>query len=413
MTALRFQLPFGGRAKITEEVVAIVERHRQHGATDLEAGGFLLGRMIRDTLDVVADEVTEPGPHDERTRFGFHLEDLAHHQAGVNDAWERSAGTCCFLGDWHTHAEPDPTPSSVDLHGWRKRLACDASDQYPRLLFVIVGTVRTRVWQGDRITGEIREATPITDGEALDADVRRAFSEHRHITISAGGFAMKTPFTLGVARDIADALCHARNVALIYPGDPRREAVILALGAVHALGLGGWDVAHARQSVSVTLPPVGSVAAGLLSAIPYVGPLLHRAIGDATQTTVYLSPDAAADPVTLLAVIAHELGHCDQIAAGGLAWCAAYGLVPEVRAGAEAPCYAQDCAVIHALRGDSPQALMDGALERLLSYGLGGDDTMELARGVLNVMRRTLEHGGELGGPSHDVLEALRERGVL
>ena len=145
-----------------------------------------------------------------------------------------------------------------------------------------------------------------------------------------------------------------------------------------------------------------------------VGRALLAAVADSmARTAIYLSPAACADPVTLLAVIAHELGHCDQIAAGGLAWCAAYGLVPEVRAGAEAPCYAQDCAVIHALRGDSPQALMDGALERLLSYGLGGDDTMELARGVLNVMRRTLEHGGELGGPSHDVLEALRERGVL
>ena len=226
---------------------------------------------------------------------------------------------------------------------------------------------------------------------------------------------MKTPLTIEAAKAIAADLCAVRGVDLVYPeaNDTRREVILHALAAVHRLGLGGWDYDTARARVSVTMPAVGLPLAGMLAALPLVGPLLAAVADSMARTAIYLSPAACADPVTLLAVIAHELGHCDQIAAGGLAWCAAYGLVPEVRAGAEAPCYAQDCAVIHALRGDSPQALMDGALERLLSYGLGGDDTMELARGVLNVMRRTLEHGGELGGPSHDVLEALRERGVL
>lgn len=226
---------------------------------------------------------------------------------------------------------------------------------------------------------------------------------------------MKKPLDLDAARAIASDLCRARGVDLVYPeaDDWRREAILRALAFGHTVGLGGWDLDTARERVSVTMPALGIPLAALLAALPAIGPALAAVADSMERTTIYLSPTACADPVTLSAVIAHELGHSDQIAAGGLAWCVAYGLVPEVRAGAEAPCYAQDCAVIHALRGDSPQALMDGALERLLSYGLGGDETMELARGVLNVMRRTLEHGGELGGPSHDVLEALRARGVL
>lgn len=180
VTDLRFALPFGGRAKINADVVAIVDRYRQHGPSCTEGGGFLLGRMMRDSLDIVVDEVTEPGPGDVRSRYGFDLIDLVHHQAGVIGAWERSEGTCCFLGDWHTHAEPDPTPSRVDLDNWRLRLSRDASDEYPRLLFVIVGTERVRAWQGDRITGEIREALPLDDALAptFDATVRRAFDEH-------------------------------------------------------------------------------------------------------------------------------------------------------------------------------------------------------------------------------------------
>ena len=185
MTPLRFRLPFGGRAKLTGEVVAAIGRFRQHARADLEAGGFLLGRMIAGSLDVVADAVTEPGPRDERERFGFHLNDLAHHQALINAEWDRSGGTCCLLGDWHTHAEPDPTPSFVDLAGWRKRLAGDASDEFPRLLFVIVGTRSIRAWQGDRATGEFREATQMTD-DGLDAAVSRAFDRHHAQTARAG-----------------------------------------------------------------------------------------------------------------------------------------------------------------------------------------------------------------------------------
>lgn len=203
---LHFQLPFGGRAKITNEAFAVISRHRQHAASDLESGGFLLGRMIRDSLDVVADEVTEPGAQDERTRFGFHLSDLAHHQAGVDAAWERSDGTCCLLGDWHTHAEPDPSPSSVDLAGWRRRLALDASDEFPRLLFVIVGTERVRAWQGDRLTGEIREAVLLVDSDALDAAVRRAFDEHRRAIASEGRAASPRALDLPAARAIAARL---------------------------------------------------------------------------------------------------------------------------------------------------------------------------------------------------------------
>ena len=158
MTALCFELPFGGRAKINAEVLDVLERYRQHGPDDTEAGGSLLGRMIIDSPDVVVDELTEPGPEDVRTRLGFHLRDLAHHQARMDDAWARSEGTCCLLGDWHTHAEPDPTPSSVDLDNWRRLLREAATDEYPRLLFVIAGTERVRAWQGDRLAMAIREA---------------------------------------------------------------------------------------------------------------------------------------------------------------------------------------------------------------------------------------------------------------
>lgn len=165
MNPLHFTLPSGGRAKIAVEALATLDRHRQHAPDATEAGGFLLGRMMLDSDDVVVDAATEPGLLDVRSRFRFDLLDLAHHQRHVDAAWLRSDGTCCPLGHWHTHAEPDPTPSRVDLDGWRERLRSDASDRFPLLLFVIVGTERVRAWQGDRRSMSIRQAPAADSGQ--------------------------------------------------------------------------------------------------------------------------------------------------------------------------------------------------------------------------------------------------------
>lgn len=224
---------------------------------------------------------------------------------------------------------------------------------------------------------------------------------------------MTKPLDLPLARTIAARLVAARGAELVPSTDPRRTALVYALAAVHSLSGSGWDVDHARQQVTVTLPAVGVPLASLLALIPGVGHLLAQIAGTQDKTTIYLSPAAESDPVLLLATVAHELGHVDQIARGGLAWCAAYGLVPEVRAGAEAPCYGQDVAVMHALDPETDTDLhLRDALESLRSYGLD-DASIVLARGILNVVQGTLDHGGELPGPCADVIAALRTEGVL
>lgn len=228
---------------------------------------------------------------------------------------------------------------------------------------------------------------------------------------------MTTPLGLPLARAIAARLVAARGAELVPSTDPRRTALVYALAAVHSLSGSGWDVDHARQQVTVTLPAVGVPLASLLALIPGVGHLLAQIAGTQDRTAIYLSPAAESDPALLLATVAHELGHVDQIARGGLAWCAAYGLVPEVRAGAEAPCYGQDVAVMWPLSlaqtiYTSPAILCDQARASLAGYGLDAD-SMALASGILDVTQRTLEHGGELPGPCADVIAALRAEGVL
>jgi hypothetical protein len=227
---------------------------------------------------------------------------------------------------------------------------------------------------------------------------------------------MTTLLTHNLALTIARRLCAARGCDLALSTDPRRRAVVAALTAVHALTGSEWDADHARDGVTVTLPGIGPALTMLLGAIPYVGGVLSAVAHQQAQTTIYLSPGAEDSATALLATIAHELGHVDQIARGGLVWCAAYGLVGEVRAGAESPCYGQDVAVEHALENPTAGAmardLTAQCLRSLAGYGLDADG-LALARGVLGVVARTLDEGGELPGPCQDVIRELRAEGVL
>ena len=113
-----------------------------------EAGGILMGRLLRGSNNIVVDEITEPLPGDVRTRFTFERA-AKQHQSVLDAHWSESRGTCGYLGEWHTHAEPFPSPSSVDLRDWRRRLRSDEFD-IGQLFFVIVGTEDIGVWQGTR-----------------------------------------------------------------------------------------------------------------------------------------------------------------------------------------------------------------------------------------------------------------------
>lgn len=153
MSAIVFIRDEGARLKLDEAVVGVLLGHAQRDQRALEAGGVLMGRHIRGTRDVVVDSVTTPMRGDRRSRFSFHRSQ-GPHQRALNDAWESSQGTCVYLGEWHTHPEPYPNPSSVDLADWRKRLRHDVVDS-ESLFFVIVGQELCAAWEGFRSTREI------------------------------------------------------------------------------------------------------------------------------------------------------------------------------------------------------------------------------------------------------------------
>lgn len=131
----------GGLILISASVLAKMSRHRQTGAADCEAGGVLLGSLRGPHIEVVG--CSEPMAWDRRTRVLFDRRDPGH-VSMVRAAMAKSGGTVGYIGEWHTHPEPQPAPSGQDDRNWRGLLRQAGH----RLAFVILGTDRFYVRAG-------------------------------------------------------------------------------------------------------------------------------------------------------------------------------------------------------------------------------------------------------------------------
>lgn len=120
-------------------------RYRQLRETEPEAGGVLLGRLIEGMGDVVIDEVTGPTRRDRRWRFGF-FRSRDGAQRRIRTAWVESQQTRNYLGEWHTHPEDRPVPSTADLANW-VRIVTESQYEQDSLIFLIVGRKSVGAWE--------------------------------------------------------------------------------------------------------------------------------------------------------------------------------------------------------------------------------------------------------------------------
>lgn len=104
----------GQRIVFTDEVLGHFEKYRQMRWWQREAGGQLFARFDLPTITIV--EATGPRRGDRRSRLSYHpdrdaeqREIAAHHSRGLH-----------FVGDWHTHPQDLPIPSSRDEESMRE-----------------------------------------------------------------------------------------------------------------------------------------------------------------------------------------------------------------------------------------------------------------------------------------------------
>jgi len=127
------------------EVVQLLNSYRQLNHDCTEAGGVLIGE--RRGQHIVVTHLSEPGQGDIRSRTRIERKG-EHHQLKVDELFKQSDGFLVYLGEWHTHPEDLPQPSSTDIYSWLEGLNGKES-----MVMLIVG--REGVWLGKKIGSEI------------------------------------------------------------------------------------------------------------------------------------------------------------------------------------------------------------------------------------------------------------------
>ena len=118
---------------LSDEVSQTMNCYRQSRLTSKESGGILIGER-RGRYWVVTD-ITTPMKGDIQSRVQFVRQDPGHIRASKKIC-KKSKNSRTYMGEWHTHPQVIPQPSSVDLASWKSI----KMDKGSSLVFIILGT---------------------------------------------------------------------------------------------------------------------------------------------------------------------------------------------------------------------------------------------------------------------------------
>ena len=102
-----------------------------------ENGGVLLGKKHIESETYFVTDLSVPSSKDIKRRFSFiRNKDVA--QKLIDQRWKDSDGVENYLGEWHTHPEMNPTPSSVDKK-LINTIIEDKSNVFSKVFLIILG----------------------------------------------------------------------------------------------------------------------------------------------------------------------------------------------------------------------------------------------------------------------------------
>jgi integrative and conjugative element protein (TIGR02256 family) len=114
------------------QALATFDAHRQRRFLSREAGGQLFARVRKNDWDIIT--ATGPRAGDRRGRFSF----WPHRASEQGEIFEHHARGLDYVGDWHTHPEDTPNPSTDDLTSIAE-VVRRSTHHLPGFLLLIVG----------------------------------------------------------------------------------------------------------------------------------------------------------------------------------------------------------------------------------------------------------------------------------
>lgn len=131
---MKYLLPGGDEhVVLCEQVLRHMNSYRQTKFWHREAGGQLFGRFVPAAMMV--ERITGPRRSDRRSRTAYHP-DRAAEQREIHDM---HALGFHYMGDWHTHPQRIPFPSTLDRTAMLEMYA-NSSTQAEGFLLVVAGT---------------------------------------------------------------------------------------------------------------------------------------------------------------------------------------------------------------------------------------------------------------------------------
>ena len=118
----------------SKKVIQDIERYKQDTKEKNESGGILLGQVLNH--DVFILKHSDPCKYDKSTRYSFER-DKKNAQKIIDFEFLDSNGKTIYLGEWHTHPENKPTPSSQDMSMIKEQFKKNKLNEKFLLLFIL------------------------------------------------------------------------------------------------------------------------------------------------------------------------------------------------------------------------------------------------------------------------------------
>ncbi|WP_186079829.1 Mov34/MPN/PAD-1 family protein [Burkholderia gladioli] len=165
-----------GVVELADEVLATLNRHRQLEPRSHEAGGQLFARFEDDRMRIL--RATEPTLTSRRGRT-FFWPSRRDEQREIESLYAEGLH---YVGDWHSHPEPYPEPSSDDV-GKIEGIYAKSKHDLNCIVMLIVGTSDESegIWLGSVSKAGVHQAER---AEARPADGGAEGREHADVSRS-------------------------------------------------------------------------------------------------------------------------------------------------------------------------------------------------------------------------------------
>ena len=140
---IAFSIPNGSELCLKENVWDQFLLLQKKGEFTTENGGILIGQLNPAEKRIILTDFTDAKETDIRARFHFFRSEK-YHQKTMDELWVASDYTKTYLGEWHTHDEDVPSPSTTDIKEWRR--ISKGQHNSSVLFFIIIGRRKIRIW---------------------------------------------------------------------------------------------------------------------------------------------------------------------------------------------------------------------------------------------------------------------------